>query len=360
MAESNTIDVLEQLPYPWQESLWQELSSRFNNQQLAHSLLVSGVSGLGKMDFLTHFSRLMLCKAPEQGRACGNCANCKQGGREFHPDILHIGAEEGSKEIKVDQIRALSEFAHKSSHSGACKVVIIRDAHRLNVNAANALLKTLEEPSADTFIFLASDFPGRLLPTIRSRCQSVKFPTADKVQAKAWLQAQLGESDRGSIEELLEASDNRPLYALQLAEEGELQSLGDFLKMLLKLKAGAASLQAVITLAMKIGDAKALHYLSLSSTALIKNLISSRSSDEPVLKSDADSTAKHENSAISEFCSTVNCTQSKLKPALQELLVFDVELNKARKQLQSTTNPNPQLLIESIIWQWNKLPLSVD
>ncbi|MBT3530087.1 MAG: DNA polymerase III subunit delta' [Gammaproteobacteria bacterium] len=355
MTELNEAgDEFEELPYPWQEPLWQDLSAAFTKQRLAHSLLITGVSGLGKTDFLTAFSRLMICASPSGTRACGSCVNCLQGGRDFHPDILDISIEEGSKEIKVDQIRALSEFAHKTSHSGSCKVVLIQDAHRLNISAANALLKTLEEPSPNTFIFLVSDLPGRLLPTIRSRCQTIKFPTANREQAEAWLEGRLSESDKEDLVELLEASFNRPLYALSLAEEGELKSLSEFLRILYKLKAGSATLHSVTGLATKIGCGKTLHYLSLFSTALIKKLIGSETEAE------SEETSDSRNSAITELCSRVNCTQSTLKLALRELLVFDQELNKARRQLTSTTNPNPQLLLESILWQWDKLPLVVE
>jgi hypothetical protein len=110
----------------------------------------------------------------------------------------------------------------------------------------------------------------------------------------------------------------------------------------------------VTGLATKIGCGKTLHYLSLFSTALIKKLIGSETEAE------SEETSDSRNSAITELCSRVNCTQSTLKLALRELLVFDQELNKARRQLTSTTNPNPQLLLESILWQWDKLPLVVE
>lgn len=351
MSEENSIIDFSQIPYSWQESPWQDLLQRFGDNKLPHSLLISGSSGLGKMDFLKAFSRLLVCKSPVQDKDCGSCASCNQGGNDFHPDILLIAVEEGSKEIKVDQIRAVSDFANKSSHSGSCKVVVIADAHKLNTNAANALLKTLEEPNSDTYIFLGTDLPGRLLPTIRSRCQNIKFPLPDDQQAEAWLAGRLADKHKGEIKGLLEAAGNRPLYALELFEEGELDSLRDFLDSLMKLKAGSANLQSVISLGTKIGEGKTLRYLSLSSTALIKRLVKEDRHD-----GHNDST---DNSAINDFCSTVSCSGSSLKPALQELMIFDQELNRARKQLVASTNPNAQLLLESIIWQWNKLPLTV-
>jgi len=139
-------------PLPWQLDQWSQLSRAFAAGQMAHAYLLAGSEGLGKSLFAESFARTMLCLMPttkevagkEVRVSCGECANCQKGGAGNHPDFVQIEVEEGSKNIKIDLIRWLSDFVIRSSHSGAVKVAIIQDAHLLNGNAANALLKTLE------------------------------------------------------------------------------------------------------------------------------------------------------------------------------------------------------------------------
>jgi DNA polymerase-3 subunit delta' len=132
----------------------------------------------------------------EQG-ACGACKSCQLWLAQSHPDYRFLEqltdekTGKTSQVIKVDQVRQLLEFLNKSAQLNGYRVAIIHRAENLNVNAANSLLKTLEEAGAKTVIMLLTEQPLMLLPTIRSRCQQLTLAVPEKAQAQAWLQTQL-------------------------------------------------------------------------------------------------------------------------------------------------------------------------
>ncbi|MDB9968955.1 DNA polymerase III subunit delta', partial [Gammaproteobacteria bacterium] len=281
-------------PFPWQGAQWAQLSRAFAAKQLAHAYLLSGCEGLGKSLFADGFARYVLCMQPiaqnaaggltDTAVACGSCNNCLKCGAGNHPDILTIEPEEGSKNIKIDQIRWLSEFVIRSSHSGGAKVVIVQGAHLLNANAANALLKTLEEPNDNTHVFLVSDHPGRLVATIRSRCQKLAFQVPNADIAASWLQTIIGE---GNVNSILEASDMSPLIALQLVEGDSLQDRAQFLQSICDVKTGKKSIQQVLSLVAKNRELEVLQHFSAFLSKLTKYSLTGiiDSEDDPGLQS---------------------------------------------------------------------------
>lgn len=213
--------------YPWQQADWarlQELSKR-----PVQGLLFKGSKGIGKLDLAVNFAQSLLCQQPdESGFACGNCPSChwfEQGShpdyRLLQPEALGMGVEESetgkkpSKQISIDQIRGLADFFGMSSHQGGRRVIIIHPAETMNSNAANALLKSLEEPSPGLLFILVSHKPQQLLPTILSRCLSIALQAPDAVSARHWLKDQ-GVSNPV---EALAASGFAPLQAVQLDEQ---------------------------------------------------------------------------------------------------------------------------------------------
>ena len=188
--------------YPWQNELgqrWIELRSR-----LPHALLLKGPHGVGKFDFAMNVAQSLLCKKPlADGWACQDCPSCHWFDQESHPDFRLLqpdaqsvqeeekeGGKKPSKKISVEQIRALSDFTNLSAHQGGYRVVLIHPAETMNVNAANALLKTLEEPAGRMLIILVSHKPQQLLPTILSRCLSLTVAMPPPEVSIAWLQQQ--------------------------------------------------------------------------------------------------------------------------------------------------------------------------
>ncbi len=201
----------------WQQDIWDNLVQRHNQGSLPHAILLTGESGLGKMELAKNLARVLLCqKQVPKSEPCGKCSGCLLLGADNHPDLVIIAPEDGSKLIKVDQIRGLINTLANTSHQGGWQAVIIEQAELMNVAAANSLLKTLEEPSPNTLIVLISSESALLPATIRSRCQNVNLKTPNYIELESWLGSQLSSVDH----RLLIALANRsPLKALMLIED---------------------------------------------------------------------------------------------------------------------------------------------
>ncbi|HET7923006.1 MAG TPA: DNA polymerase III subunit delta' [Gammaproteobacteria bacterium] len=205
-------------PLPWQRAAWQQLNAGAERGRLPHALLLSGVSGTGKRLFARAFAQRILCQAPEQGCACGVCRACAQFQAGSHPDYHELGIPEDKTVITVPLVRELIGALSLTSQYGGRRVALIEPADAMNTAAANALLKTLEEPGSDTLLMLVTARPARLPATIRSRCQVLRMlpPSAD--DALAWLSAH---APRKDWPVLLGLAGNAPLAALRLAAAPE-------------------------------------------------------------------------------------------------------------------------------------------
>lgn len=213
--------------YPWQQNDWERLQEL--RKRPPHGLLFKGTKGIGKLDLAVSFAQSLLCEHPDEaGFACGQCPSChwfEQGShpdfRLLQPEALSLDGEETesgkkpSKQIFVDQIRGLADFCGMSAHQGGRRIVVIHPAEAMNTNAANALLKNLEEPPQGLLFILVSHKPQQLLPTILSRCLSFALPAPDAASASRWL-SQQGVKNPA---EALAASGFAPLQAVQLGEQ---------------------------------------------------------------------------------------------------------------------------------------------
>ena len=208
--------------------------------QRSHALLLHGPGPLGQLDLALALAAAALCEAPQpDGRACGHCAACGLLAARSHPDLrvllpdavsVKLGwltVEEGadgtskskakpSRDIKVDAVRAAIDWAHVSSSRARAKVLVIHPAEAMNEVAANALLKTLEEPPGLLRLLLTASEPDALLPTVRSRCQRLPIGWPQAGEAAAWLEA--GGVTGGA--ELLRAAGGLPHAALALHQDG--------------------------------------------------------------------------------------------------------------------------------------------
>lgn len=216
-------------PYPWHQAQWQDVLQR--KAVLPHALLFRGREGIGKLDFVRKLAQSLACDAPIAGAACGACQNCRWFAADGHPDyreilpeVLRPGAAEGastgerkpSQQISVDDVRALHDFINLTAHQTGGKTIVFYPAETLNVNAANALLKSLEEPPPHTRFMLVAHRPSYLPATIISRCQQIVLPTPPVAVAEQWLREQ------GVAEPALSLAQtgNAPLAALAL-DDGE-------------------------------------------------------------------------------------------------------------------------------------------
>jgi len=226
-------------PYPWQRTAWTQLRSRAEQHRLPHALLLTGPVGVGKRDFADAFARSLLCKHPvDEGVACGNCASCQLMRAGTHPDCLSITFLEDKAQIGIDQIRALSRALGMKSHAGGYKVAVLMPAEQMTVEAANSLLKTLEEPTANTLLMLVTEQPARLAATVRSRCQLLRFPAPPLAQGMAWLTTQIGEQATALV---LRLADGAPLRAVELAQDGIVARRRDWLEQIVALRLGQQS-----------------------------------------------------------------------------------------------------------------------
>ncbi len=203
-------------PLPWHIPQWQQLYRCHQERRLPHALLLVGQSGLGKALFATNFAKTLLCKQPVQQFACQLCCDCAWVTAGPHPDLCLLATEKSSQGIKIDQIRTVIEKLNHTSQA-AYKIILINPADSLLVAASHALLKSLEEPSERTLFILLTEKIEGLLPTIRSRCQVIRFATPEKSLATAWLAQQLPAST--PLDKLHHLSSGAPLLALTYAQQ---------------------------------------------------------------------------------------------------------------------------------------------
>jgi DNA polymerase-3 subunit delta' len=233
--------VAKQDLYPWTKTAFDSFFSLKGRQ--AHAYLLAGQSGLGKTMFAEQLAKTMLCQQLSDD-ACGVCQSCKLFESGNHPDMHVLQSEKRTVEISdllasyapryledeskrkrrkkpsaviaIDQVRGVIPDINTRPHLSACRIIVLNTAEDLNINAANSLLKSLEEPPADCFFLLISHEPGRLLPTLRSRCNRIDFRSPDKAQAMQWLNTQL--PGRSDTVDLLDSAKGIPLRALALAD----------------------------------------------------------------------------------------------------------------------------------------------
>lgn len=216
---------------PWQRAQAHEWLAQ--RQRFAHAWLVHGPAGNGQRRFIEAGAASLLCEARHDGPACGQCQACRWVMEGNHPDLRRIrpdalALQEGdetaasdrkqpSREIRIDQIRDLLPWFNMATHRGGLRVALLYPAESLNLIAANALLKILEEPPEHTVFLLASAAPDRLLPTLVSRCRRLLLARPGRNQALAWLEAQRIE---GAADHLA-AAGGAPVQALERARAGQ-------------------------------------------------------------------------------------------------------------------------------------------
>lgn len=199
---------------PWQADAWEQMTAQYHAHKLPHGLLAQGMAGIGKHEFVGRFVAWLLCEQKAGGHtgACGECQSCLWLKAGTHPDLKYLPSDDGA--IKIDDVRALQDFfASKSVHA---RVVVLDRADSMTLGASNALLKTLEEPTGGLHFVLISDNAGKLLPTIKSRVQSLPLLPMDRALASRYVAEHCAD---GQADMLLELADFAPLRAVALPNE---------------------------------------------------------------------------------------------------------------------------------------------
>jgi DNA polymerase-3 subunit delta' len=211
------MDFLSADSLPWLEDSQQRMRVAFNAGRLPHSLLILSAPGLGAERLANWMTALALCESPGQ-RPCDACASCRLLRSDSHPDVHAVRLAEDAQQIKIDQVRELIDSLTLKSYRGGYKVGVIEGAEALNVNGANAFLKTLEEPAARTMLILIARPNHRLPATIASRCLRLSLRSPSTEIAVGWLKANSAVSQPWTA--ALALAGGAPLLALQLDAEG--------------------------------------------------------------------------------------------------------------------------------------------
>jgi DNA polymerase-3 subunit delta' len=198
------------LPAPWLGDALAALESARAADRMPHALLIQGAAGTGADAVAVRAAQLVLCA---RTGACGDCPSCRRVASRQHPDLITLGPSEESTQIRIDQIRGLCADLALTSHQGGYKVAIIDPADSLNRAAANALLKTLEEPAPRTLLVLVAAEPSRLPATLVSRCQRIRIRRPLRAESLAWLERRCGPGDWNAV---LDVIGEAPIAAADL------------------------------------------------------------------------------------------------------------------------------------------------
>ncbi len=321
------------LPYPWQLDIWELLLRQFRAKRLPHALLIQGEPVTGKRHFVNALGQKLLCTGNDEF-ACGECKNCQLFLAGTHPDFVNVGLEEKSKQIKVDQIRSAVDFISKTSQQGGMKIVVIEPAEQMNINAANSLLKCLEEPAGDSLIILVSHAPNRLLPTIRSRCQNIIIYKPQLQQADKWLATFIQNAEQRNA--LMMLANNNPLLALEYADKEMIDIYNNTIKQLAGLQAAGESL---VKQAEKIDkEDNILQWLFIQQKILW------------LLIQQGFNIGDLSRSGLQSLSGLAQ------KPQFQKRgYKLLEEVQQAINEVQGVTNPNTLMLIETLLIRWQAL-----
>lgn len=318
---------------PWHEEAFAQLASRHENGTLGHAWLFAGHQGTGKMLFATAFAQFLFCTAPRQNRACGACQDCHLFSIGTHPDFRLEQPEK--KLITVDQIRDSIEFAQKMSRRGGMKVLIFEPAEAMNLNAANALLKLLEEPPQRTALLLVSHQPGLLLATIRSRCQVLRCHLPSHDIALTWLQEQ-GLRD---AELALRRANGAPLRALNESDADTQAQRQQLHACLLALAGGNMQPVEAAKKCEKFNIAATIDYQLACAADLSACAQGARTLQDAELHDLAEQLhIKQQSTAF-----------------VRLLHRFYAELQETRRVATASNNANPSLILEALFGRWLQL-----
>ncbi len=320
--------------FPWQYGSWQQLWESKQKHKLAHALLLVGMDGLGKSQFAYELAAALLCREPSGwGVRCGKCHGCCMMTAKSHPDFMVVEPAETGKKISVDQVRDVIKNVNETTLKGGFRVIIISPATSMNVNAANALLKTLEEPAPNTLLMLVSNAGLRLPATIISRCQQVAFSKPHHADAIAWLQKKISD-EKVNPQLLLKLADGAPLKALALLESDVISLRQGLYQDIYSLSQGQAD---PLQLAAKWQDGDPINIVDLL-LSWLTDILRFKVTQDPVDLLNLD------------YKTEITRTGINLLP--NNLFVYIDYLQQARSDLMRAINLNKQLLLETLFIRW--------
>ena len=204
--------------YPWLRPSFEQLVAGYQAGRGHHELLLQAMHGMGGEALIYALCRYLMCRQPQGNKSCGQCHSCQLMQAGTHPDYYTLVPEKGKSALGIDAVRDVNEKLYERSRLGGAKVVWTGDAALLTDAAANALLKTLEEPPENTRIILACQEPARLLATLRSRCRLHHLAPPSESYGLAWLEREVTMPQEALLS-ALRLSANAPAAALDLLQE---------------------------------------------------------------------------------------------------------------------------------------------
>ncbi len=316
----------------WLISSFSNLNQRQRSGTLPHALLLSGQKGIGKQLFAQMLMKAVCCDEPnEEGFACQKCRSCQLIDAKSHPDVNSVTPVETGKVISIDQIRALNRHVLLKAQLSGYKVAVISPAEQMNIASSNSLLKTLEEPPAQSLLILVTNRPAMLPATIRSRCQHIVLHKPSLSIGMEWLQTQIA-SDAEHCELLLSLTDGAPFSAKELSEKDFLEHRDKMLRDLEGLIRGQGDPVSVAEVWLKFGLHESLYCLR----RWVEDLLRLKSTENPVKLSNPD------------VCERLKKLSSLWE--VQQLFTFYDQLLEAIQLCE--TSCNPQMLLEGMLISW--------
>jgi len=327
---------------PWNRELWQGLVERYHGAGLPHASLLLGNEGTGKRPLAFRLAKFLLCQAPDKKEAkrtsyCNVCHSCKLIDAGSHPDYFICDQEAKGKQIKVDTIRSLNDFLSKTPQISACQVVQIYPVEAMNLNASNALLKTLEEPSGESYLLLMAERLGSVLPTVRSRTQRISLAPPATELALAWLAERMPNTAADDLALALRQCSGGPLKAESWLREGLLAQDSTYTELMKSWLSGQQQLQDVSKALAKFDLLDTINWWTGLSLDIMKLGMGANESQ-----------ISHPQQA--EWIGQLVATVSKLK-----LLTLQQKLQEVAGRLAAGQgNYNASLLIESLLLDWKQ------
>jgi len=204
---------------PWQGPLFARLCALAGDGRLPHALLLTGPKGAGKSRLAAAMASWLLCRSPGAEGACGQCESCALTRGGSHGDLRWLAPEESKRAIGIDAVRGVVGFMQQTPGYGNYKVLVIEPAEAMTIAAANALLKTLEEPPGQAAIIMISNRPGELPATVRSRCSMTAVPLPAEADALRWL-VQVSGCEEVMAEQALVLAGGQPVLGAEMLAEG--------------------------------------------------------------------------------------------------------------------------------------------
>lgn len=243
-----------------QEKAKRLLERIFASQRLAHAYLFRGPDGVGKRFCALLVAARLNCRRPTESGACGDCLSCRKYLSGNHPDFITVSPDGAT--IKIDTIRELCRSLGYPPYESPVRTVVLEDVHTLRSEAANSLLKTLEEPPEDNVLILTAESSREVLPTILSRCQIIPFHPLNAAQTTLVLRQQEPEISDSEAESLAAIAGGSPGLALLLRRQGIIEVWRDLVSVLAETAGDSAdSIAALLQTAERIAALK--QYLPL-------------------------------------------------------------------------------------------------